>query len=121
MLTKILAGMIVALLLSGGLGYVMHKRTVNRLEVQVQQLEGEKQALEIEKKAQAATIEHLERTKQVKARVIREKKQIKNMVDEAVGSGDLNRIRALYGQYRMRPQDSQGGPSPGKPGGGPDH
>jgi hypothetical protein len=99
MLTKILAGVIVAMLLSGGIGYFIHKRTVTRLEAQVLKLEGEKLALEIEKKAQAATIEHLERVKRVKERVTHEKQS----VNEAVASGDLNRIRELYGKYRVQP------------------
>jgi hypothetical protein len=108
MLTKALIGIIVTMLVGGGLlgGFFhwKHQREVSHLTRQIGQLEGEKQALEIQAKAQEATIEHLQKTKVVKARVTHEKKEVKQAVD----IGDFGRTRELYQRYRVRPKGKDG-------------
>ena len=108
MLTKALLGIIAGMLFGGGLlgGFIhwKHQREVSQLTRQIEQLEGEKQALEIQTKAQQATIEHLQKTKVVKARVTHEKKE----VEQAVDIGDLGRVRELYQRYRVRPKGKNG-------------
>ena len=116
LLTKILSGGMIVLLLAFGAFYWNHQRVVRNLTAQNEALQGEKLALEIENKAQQATIEYLEKTKQVKARVIRERREIQQVVE----SGDLGGIRALYGKYRVQPT-GPGGPAPGGGKGGPGH
>jgi hypothetical protein len=116
MITKILSGGIVFLMLAFGVFYWNHQRVVRNFNSQIETLQGEKLALEIQAKAQQATIEYLEKTKQVKARVNREKKGIKEVVE----SGDLGGIRDLYGKYRVQPAD-QGSPAPGGTRGDPGH
>ena len=104
MLTKMLSGGIVVLMLAFGVFYWNHQRVVRNMTAQIETLQGEKLALEIENQARQATIDYLEKAKQVKVRVDREKKQVKEVVE----SGDLGRIRDLYQQYRVRPQGKDG-------------
>ena len=116
LITKILSGGIVVLMIACGVLYWNHQRVVRNLTSQIEALQGEKLALEIQAKAQQATIEYLEKTKQVKKRVNREKTEIQQVVE----SGDLSGIRALYGKYRVQPA-GQGGSATGGAAGGPGH
>ena len=122
MLTKILAGCLVLSLLSLAVGGVLHKWTVNKLEKQVTELQEANIKLEVETKAQKATITFLEKQKAVKVRVIREKSEIKKTVE----SGSTDNLRDLYNRYRKRvppknkirhPKNGRGGSSEDQPAG----
>ena len=78
-------------------------------------------ALEIEKKAQQATINYLNQNEQVKVRVVHEKETVYKAVKEAENSGDLSHLRDLYDQYRVRPQAPPGSPTPGESGSHPEN
>jgi hypothetical protein len=103
----IVGGFLVVLV--GGAFYLDRKWTAARHEAQVKVLQEANLKLEIETKAQKATITFLEKQKTVKARATSEKTEI----DQTVQAGDDARLRELFVNHGLLAPKA--GVAPGRP------
>ena len=113
-LTKVLLGALIGSLAWGGFTYAKYNWWDKpRYEAKIKVLEDANIQLEIQTKAQEATIKYLEKAQTIQRRVSREKQEIKPVVE----SGSVDDLDRLYGRYRpdrVRSQGKAGPPQNGK-------